>query len=41
MWVNEINKNRSTLPDVFVSSIEALDINYKSNIVLDGENIIP
>jgi len=36
----EINKNRATLPDVFVSTIKALDINYKPNIVLDGKNII-
>ncbi|MHA1753375.1 MAG: alkaline phosphatase family protein [Candidatus Helarchaeota archaeon] len=36
----EIQKNIATLPDIFVSTIAALNLEYNSRIPLDGKNII-
>lgn len=36
----KINSPKVTLPDVFVTTIKSLGINYKPNFDLDGENIL-
>ena len=36
----QISKLKATLPDVFVSTVQSLGIDYKPKIKLDGENIL-